>query len=117
MESVANLIRLSLGSNTRYSDTLSELLGDMAAVSDIDALDHVIKTLVMATEDAKTANDDAQRKLEASHSEIEELRRVLQAVQEDSLKDALTGVSNRRHFERELSDALSAARVDSRISA
>lgn len=106
IDGVADLIRLTLGTSSKYGATLSSLLGDMVAVNDADALRQVITTLVHATEDARASNEMAETRLQAAHAEVEELRTVLETVRQETLQDPLTGVSNRKHFAQAMAQAL-----------
>lgn len=106
IDSVADLIRMTLGTSSKYGATLSSLLGDMVAVNDADTLRQVIATLVQATEDARMSNEVAEARLQAAHAEVEELRSVLETVRQETLQDPLTGVSNRKHFGQAMTQAL-----------
>lgn len=114
IDGIAELIKLSLGSNSKYSETLSTLLGDMVTVNDPSALKQVIGTLVQATEDARNTSETMEKRLQAAHSEVDELRMTLEATRQETLQDALTGVSNRKHFEQAIRSALEGAHEGNR---
>jgi diguanylate cyclase len=109
IDGIVELVRLSLGSNNAYSATLSNLLTDMVGANDPTALREVVTTLVKATEDARSINQSLEKGLRAARNEVDELRRVLEDTRLETLKDALTGVSNRKHFEQALQGAIEAS--------
>jgi diguanylate cyclase len=102
IDGIVELIRLSLGSSSQYSSTLSAMLGDILTTSDPAHLKRIVKTLVKATEETRVVNEGLEKGLRAAKSEVEELRKLLEDARQETLKDALTGISNRRHFEQEL---------------
>lgn len=114
IEGIADLIRTLLGSSNAYSSTLSSLLGDMVTVNDAAALRRVVETLVEATEDARTSTSLMEKRLEAAQSEMEELRGALEATRAETLQDALTGVSNRKHFEQAIRAAIETSELQNR---
>lgn len=109
IDGIVELIRLSLGSSSKYSTTLSKLLGDMVSTNDPAALKEIVSTLVRATEETRMLNETLDKGLRAARTEVDDLRKVLEDTRLDALKDALTGISNRRHFEQALQAAIDSA--------
>jgi diguanylate cyclase len=109
IDGIVELIRLSLGSSTKYSSTLSKLLGDMVTTNDPAALKEIVSTLVKATEETRQLNETLDKGLRAARTEVDELRKVLEDTRLDALKDGLTGISNRRHFEQAMQGAIETA--------
>jgi len=85
-----------------YIETISKDFGD-ADVKDI------IKDLVGATVTLKKSGEQMSRRLEESKIEIDQLRQNLQQVTTEAQKDGLTGLFNRRTFERLLEEYMMAA--------
>jgi diguanylate cyclase len=115
IDGIVELIRLSLGSSSQYSTTLSSMLGDILTTSDPVHLKRIVQSLVKATEETRVVNDGLQNGLSIARSEIEDLRKRLEDTRRETLTDALTGISNRKHFEQELQAAIEAS-AKSRIS-
>ena len=109
IDGIVELIRLSLGSSSTYSATLSNLLGEMVSTNDPSALKEIVSTLVKATEDTRGINTQLEKGLRTARAEVDELRKVLEDTRTEALKDALTGISNRKHFEQSLLAAIESA--------
>lgn len=69
----------------------------------------VVQTLLRSTIEMETKNKVLERRLRASHSEVNRLRDDLEAVRSDLLKDSLTGLGNRKQFDLIIKDALAKA--------
>ncbi len=106
IDGIVELIRISLGSSTSYSETLSMLLGDMVKTNDPVALKDIVSTLVHATKETQFLNRKLETGLKAAKIEVTELRKTLEDTRLEALKDALTGISNRRHFDQILQEAI-----------
>ena len=85
-----------------YIDTISKDFGE-TDVKDI------IKDLVGATTSLKERGEKMNQRLEESKLEIDKLRQNLQQVTAEAQKDGLTGLFNRRTFERVLEEYMIAA--------
>lgn len=109
IDGIVELIRLSLGSTSHYSTTLSSLLGDMVTNNDPEHLKHIVQTLVKATEDSRQINSGLEKGLTMARVEVEDLRKLLEDTRLATLRDALTGISNRKHFEQSLQEAIESA--------
>lgn len=68
------------------------------------------ETLVAATTRIQNGNQALQARLQASRTEIETLRDDLRAAQENSVRDALTDVYNRRYFDEKISSLVSSSK-------
>jgi len=86
-----------------YIDTISKDFGE-TDVKDI------IKDLVGATVSLKERGEKMNQRLEESKLEIDKLRQNLQQVTAEAQKDGLTGLFNRRTFERVLEEYMMAAK-------
>ncbi len=106
INSIIELVRISLGANSNYGEKLSTLLADVASTNDPAVVTRLVQTLVSATNEVQTANKSLEKRLHASRAEIDELRNVLESTRLETLQDALTGISNRKHFEQVLQEAL-----------
>ncbi|MFL5115742.1 MAG: GGDEF domain-containing protein [Microvirga sp.] len=85
---------------------------DLAGPIDRSKVRDVIASIVNATKDVASTNETLDARLKETRSEIETLRETLEAVRIESLTDALTGVSNRKHFEETLIRAIERAGQD-----
>ncbi len=108
IDGLVELVRMSLGTSSRYGETLTHLLSDMVATNDPKALRDIVTALVEATEEARAANETLEKRLQAARQEAQELRKILEDTRLETLKDALTGIGNRRALEQALCRALEA---------
>ena len=106
------MIGLALGSTAKYGQSLAALSNDLAGPIDRSKVRDVIASIVNATKDVASTNETLDARLKETRSEIETLRETLEAVRIESLTDALTGVSNRKHFEETLIRAIERAGQD-----
>lgn len=108
IEGVSALVKLNLGSSSRYREVLGAMLGDLGSMGDPGGLQEAIGTLVRATDDARAANVQMEERLRAAQNELEQLRETIKTVRQETLVDALTGVANRRHFDQAVRQACEA---------
>lgn len=102
IDGIVELIRMSLGSSSQYGNTLSSMLADILTTSDPTHLKRIVQSLVKATEETRTVNENLEKGLRTARSEVEDLRKLLEDTRQETLRDALTGISNRRHFEQQM---------------
>jgi len=73
---------------------------------DINTLNQLVSSLVSETQKSRTMHKQAQKNISELNDEIEEMQQCLERLSEEALEDALTGVANRRAFDRELDKML-----------
>ena len=73
----------------------------------------IVKSAFMDTVRMRATVSTIQERLSASQREIDDLRRELARVREESMVDSLTGLLNRRAFDRRINDLIEAAGNDS----
>jgi diguanylate cyclase len=112
IDEVMEMIGLALGTTARYGKSLEALSNDLSGPIDRAKVRDVIATLVNATKDVASTNETLDARLKETRGEIETLRETLEAVRIESLTDALTGVSNRKHFEETLIRSIERAAQD-----
>jgi diguanylate cyclase len=87
-----------------YARALAASEQQLGAISDAAGLQRVIRSLVDSTTAARTTTEKVQAELEASRTELAQLRSNLGELQTEALTDPLTGLHNRRGFERTLAE-------------
>lgn len=105
----------AMGSFSNHTEAYTENLGEFTEMLDTDHLKDSPLSAVMQTlaEKAKTLIDQGEglnRQLEESRQEIQRLKRNLDDVQEETKKDPLTGVANRRAFDELMVETIAKAR-------
>lgn len=106
---ILKIIRSQMAAGDRFSSTLAEADQKLPKLSDPDQVRMVIKFLI--AENAKMQREQAELRsqLEHSQSQIEALRYNLAEVEEENLKDPLTGAANRRGFDLGIERAIAEA--------
>jgi diguanylate cyclase len=86
----------------------AELQGLSQALSAPDgpSLSPVVHQVIASTAQMKEATQALEKEVKQSQQEIHRLKDELTRTRDDSLKDALTGVLNRKGFDQKLSDML-----------
>lgn len=110
IESITEMLDLSLGSTTQYGESLRAFTDDLAgAALNRARIREVVAGLVATTREVASNNRTLEARMRDSRSEIEGLRETLEATRIESLTDPLTGLANRKQFEQSLGQATAAA--------
>lgn len=117
IDQITTVIDVAAGSTARYDASLREIASGLKAGDESAGLRDMIDALVGATREVAAANRTLETCLRDSRNEVAHLRETLEHVRTETLVDALTGISNRRHFEETLVAAVSAAgKIDEPLS-
>lgn len=85
----------------QHSDELSGLSTQLRKTAEeFPAVGSLIENVVAVTKQMREENQQLESNLAASTSEISTLRRNVVAIQKEAMSDPLTGVSNRKSFDR-----------------
>ena len=87
-----------------YSRALEACERELGSIGDAEGLQRVLKTLVHSTAAAHSAAEKVQAELQASQAEMQQLRDRVGNLQSEALSDPLTGLHNRRGFERTVAE-------------
>jgi len=87
-----------------YARALSVCEREISTVSDTDSLQRVVKALVSSTTAARESTEKLQSELDTTRNEMEQLRERVGTLQSEALSDPLTGLHNRRGFERTIAE-------------
>ena len=96
----------SFGLTQSMGENLTQASEDLELQLDQNSLKKLIKRMVMETADAQRQNIEISQQLKETHKGLLLLRKNLEEVREESIMDQLTGIGNRRHFDRSLDKAL-----------
>lgn len=83
-----------------FGQTLELSRSQIAAAVSLDGIRYLIDTLLSETTRMQTLSMDLSRKLEARANEVRLLNEQLERAQTEAVIDALSGLNNRRGFER-----------------
>jgi diguanylate cyclase len=106
IDDVMTLITDALGMSASYEDSLSGAAKTLAVADDRDQVKTVIQTLVKATREMRDTNKALETRLALSKTEISNLQHSLEAIRAESLTDPLTGLGNRKYFDRSIDYAV-----------
>jgi diguanylate cyclase len=109
IDDVMTLITDALGMSASYDDSLSGAANTLTAADNHDQVKTVIQTLVKATREMRDTNKALETRLALSKTEISNLQHSLEAIRAESLTDPLTGLGNRKYFDRSIEHAVQSA--------
>lgn len=109
---VIDMLSVSAGRTTEYSECLDTVSSQLDTAIDPDALRTVIVSLVETTKEMNAYSQQMDDHLRDSRQQIATLQKDLEAVRNEALTDRLTGIANRKHFEERLALEISAAEMN-----
>jgi diguanylate cyclase len=92
-----------------YGATLDGASQKLSSVQDRDQLKSIVDSLVKSTREMRETNKALEERLSISKSEISNLQHSLEAIRAESLTDPLTGLGNRKYFDRSIEAAVATA--------
>ena len=112
IDSVMTLITDALGLTTAFGDSLDGATTELVAAKDQTSVMAVVDSLVQATLQMRENNKALESRLVGSKQEINNLQQSLEAIRAESLTDPLTGLGNRKYFDRSIDFAVQSALAD-----
>lgn len=109
IDDVMQLIGDALAMSASYSDSLSGATEKLAAAEDREQVKTVVDQLVKTTHGMRDTTQALEERLALSKAEISNLQQSLEAIRAESLTDPLTGLGNRKYFDRCLEAAVANA--------
>jgi diguanylate cyclase len=109
IDDVMTLITEALGMSASYDASLSGATRKLSVAQDHNQVRAIVETLVQSTREMRETNKALEERLTLSKSEINNLQQSLDAMRAESLTDPLTGLGNRKYFDRSLAMAVQAA--------
>ncbi len=100
IDDVMSLITDALGVSVSYDATLSDANEKLSVAGDRETVKPIIEMLVKATGEMRDTNAALEERLTLSKTEISNLQQSLEAIRAESLTDPLTGLGNRKYFDR-----------------
>ena len=97
--------------NTTSTNELATLSGELKTAADgHPAITSLVDSVVAATRSVVDANKKLETQLERSSQEVSRLRVSVETVQQEALRDPLTGIHNRKSFDQRLTEHTEKAR-------
>jgi diguanylate cyclase len=111
IDGVMSLIGDALGISGTYEESLSGATEKLEAADSREQLKPIIASLVASTREMRETNKALEDRLQLSKTEISNLQQSLDAIRAESLTDPLTGLGNRKYFDRSIERAVEDALV------
>ena len=111
IDQVMAMIDAAAGSASSYSESLADVTEQLGQSKDREGLRAIVESLVHTAKEMEVSNEKLEARLSASKEEINELRKSLEALRNESLTDPLTQLANRKFFDNTLEAAMAEARL------
>lgn len=106
LASVLAIIRRSIANKEAYARSLADAQARLRRLPEAEQVRVIVSLLVAENERLRLASEDDKSKIEAAAREIETLQASLRGAEETTLKDPLTGIGNRRLFDKVMQRAV-----------
>jgi diguanylate cyclase len=106
INNVMKLINDAIGMSASFDDSLSGAAQKLSLAEDRDEIKAIVDSLVKSTREMRDTNQALESRLTLSKTEISNLQQRLEAIRAESLADPLTGLGNRKYFDRSIEVAL-----------
>jgi diguanylate cyclase len=109
IDDVMQLLTDALGMSATYDASLTGASEKLSAAKNREQIKAVVETLVKSTREMRDTNKALEERLTLSKNEISNLQQSLEAIRAESLTDPLTGLGNRKYFDRMIEMAVQTA--------
>jgi diguanylate cyclase len=106
IDDVMGLITDALETSASYDDSLSGASQKLSVAKNREQVKAIVESLVKSTREMRDINKALEDRLALSKSEISNLQQSLEAIRAESLTDPLTGLGNRKYFDRSIAMAV-----------
>ena len=109
IDDVMTVLSEALGMTGSYDASLSGATEQLSSAKSRDQIKSVVETLLRSTSEMRETNKALEDRLTLSKNEISNLQQSLEAIRAESLTDPLTGLGNRKYFDRMIGMAVQSA--------
>jgi diguanylate cyclase len=109
IDDVMTLITDALGMSATYDSSLEDAFRKLEAADNREQVKTIVESLLAATGEMRETNKALESRLALSKTEISDLQHSLEAIRAESLTDPLTGLGNRKYFDRSFETTVQAA--------
>ena len=106
IDDVTVLISEALAMASGYDTTLTGASEQLSGATSREQLKAIAETLIKSTREMRDTNKLLEERLMLSRGEITNLQQSLEAIRAESLTDPLTGLGNRKYFDRMIDQAV-----------
>ena len=103
---ILELINEAAGLTDSYSDGLEYASKNLSGTFDRAKIKSIVEKLISMTDDVGKSNRAMSSKLLDSEQEITALKEALESVRYEAMTDQLTGIGNRKRFDRAMDEAM-----------
>lgn len=103
---IMDLINEAAGQTSGYSDELQDASKDLDGVVDEKVVQAIVQKLITMTDEVERSSRSMSTKLLESEQEIATLKEALESVRYEAMTDQLTGIGNRKRFDRAMDEAM-----------
>lgn len=114
LEAIMSSVNAASENASDYGERLAGLSGDIAQVGSSEDLQHLVHKIMADTREVLDKNAELERQLQESSEEVHALRDRLEEVRKESQTDGLTGIANRKLFDRRIREAIAEAEQSDR---
>jgi diguanylate cyclase len=100
IDDVMGLLTAALGMSASYNASLDSATEQLSGAKSRDQVKAIVQSLVKSTHEMRETNRALEDRLTLSKNEISNLQQGLEAIRAESLTDPLTGLGNRKYFDR-----------------
>ena len=112
IDDVMALISDALGVSATYDASLSGASQNLSAAQTREQVKTIVESLAKSTREMRETNKALEARLSLSKTEISSLQNSLEAIRAESMTDPLTGLGNRKYFDRSIEAAVQTAQAD-----
>jgi diguanylate cyclase len=106
IDDVMRFIDGALGMSANYDASLTGASERLLTAENREQVRAIVEFLVNSTEQMRRTNKALEQRLMLSKADISSLQRSLEAIRAESLTDPLTGLGNRKYFDRSIGMAV-----------
>lgn len=105
IEDVKKIVASMQESTSEYGENLSGVNDELAKAKTMEDVGAIVKTMMAQTATIVARNKELETQIERSSSAIRGMQGEIEAVRKEALTDGLTGLANRKHFDRKIDEA------------
>ncbi len=106
IDDVMRLLGDALGTSAAYDASLTSATQKLSTAGTGEQVTAIVEMLVKSTHEMRETNKALEGRLMLSKDEISNLQQSLEAIRAESLTDPLTGLGNRKYFDRMIDAAV-----------
>jgi diguanylate cyclase len=112
MTELATMLGSAKSATTEFGETLGNVSDKIENAESLEDLGNVVTTIIQDTKKMVEKNQELEGKLSTSSQTVTELRKNLDNVRKEAYTDGLTGIANRKSFDKAIGDAIEEATVN-----